>query len=349
MNLLLASMWMPNLETLRLILPELLLVATLAVLMLAPIAVGRSARLIGWLALLGCAVAAVAAIMTFDLAGSGVPLFGVTATTAETAVPPGAGTAVPPGGAEMAVPPSASPGSTADTAVAHTKASHPMLVADRLGMFFRLFLMVFLVGIIGMWFWFDAGRERFAPEFFTLLIASAIGMALMASTVNLLLMVICIELASMPSYALAGFNRTRRQSAEASVKYVIFGAVTSGFMIYGVSLLYGLFGTFHIPTLVQQIADGGNAIYPAPLLAVALLAVFAGIAFKISAVPFHFWCPDVFEGAPLPVTTWLSVASKAAGLVLVLRLVGMFTAPTSVHYADQVLRSSPMASASSPS
>jgi NADH-quinone oxidoreductase subunit N len=314
MNLLLASIWMPDLETMRLILPELLLVATLVVLMIAPLAVGRDSRLTGLIALVGCVAAAVAAIMSFGAVhDGGAVLFGVehTGTTAETAVAEGitAGTAVPQG----------------------------MLVADRLGMFFRVFLMIFLVGIIGMWFWFDAVRERYANEFFTLLIASALGMALMATVINLLLMVIAIELASLPSYALAGFDRRRKLAAEASVKYVIFGAVTSGFMIYGVSLLYGMFGTLDIPTLVQRLAAANPGVYSTPLLAVALLAVFAGIAFKISAVPFHFWCPDVFEGAPLPVTTWLSVASKAGALVLVLRVVGLFTVPDTPAYVDRFL------------
>ncbi len=287
MTPLLASLWMPDAATMRLILPELMLVATLVVLLVAPLLVGRSARLTGLLALIGAAVAAISALATFKLTPEAIALFTV---------------------------------DTPDTA---------MLVADKLGLYFRVFLMVFLLGVTAMWFWFDAQRTRHAPEFFTLLVASALGMALMVSTVNLLLMVIAIELASMPSYALAGFDRHRKLSAEASLKYVIFGAVTSGLMIYGVSLLYGLYGTLHIPSLVTAVAQAGAGAALSPLLVVALLAVFAGIAFKISAVPFHFWCPDVFEGAPLPVTTWLSVASKAAGLVLLLRLVGAFTASQS--------------------
>lgn len=284
--MLLASMWMPDAATMRLILPELMLVATVVVLLIAPLLVGRHSRLTGGLALVGAVVAALAAVSSFKLVGDGsTALFAVGGDAA--------------GGSAM-------------------------LVADKLGMFFRVLLMVFLVGIVLMWFWFDAQRERHAPEFFTLLVASALGMALMASTVNLLLMVIAIELASMPSYALAGFDRFRKKASEASLKYAIFGAVTSGFMIYGVSLLYGLFGTLHIPTLIGRIAAASAGTQSSAVLAVALLAVFAGIAFKISAVPFHFWCPDVFEGASLPVATWLSVASKAAGLVLVLRLIAMF-------------------------
>ena len=337
-------MWMPDGVTMRLILPELMLVATVVALLVAPLLIGRNTRITGLLALGGAVVAAVAAIMTFGMVdGGGAELFAVepAAVAAEMAVPPlgelTAETAVPPGGAGAQTLAGKPPVARAETLTAEAAVPHAMLVADKLGMFFRLFLMIFLVGIIGMWFWFDSARERYAPEFFTLLVASALGMALMTTTANLLLMVIAIELASMPSYALAGFDRFRRKASEASVKYVIFGAVTSGFMIYGVSLLYGLFGTFHIPTLVDRIATADGGVFSAPILAVSLLAVFAGIAFKISAVPFHFWCPDVFEGASLPVATWLSVASKAAGLVLVLRLVGFFATPTSPAYVDGVL------------
>jgi NADH-quinone oxidoreductase subunit N len=298
MNNLLAIIWMPDSETMGFVLPELLLVATLAVLLIAPLLIGRNTRIIGLIALAGCIVAAIAAGYTFGAVADGPrELFGVHSI--------GLGVAGP-----------------------------GMLAADRLGMFFRMFLMVFLVGIIGMWFMLDAARERHAPEFFTLLVASALGMALMASTVNLVLMLIAIELASMPSFALAGFDRHRRIASEAAVKYVIFGAATSGFMVYGVSLLYGMFGTLHIPTLVERIAA---ADVSGPLLAIALLAVFAGIGFKISAVPFHFWCPDVFEGASLPVATWLSVASKAAGLMLLLRLVYLFAGPTDAAYTQDVL------------
>lgn len=289
MNNLLAQMWMPDGETMGFVLPELLLVATLVVLLIAPLLIGRNTRITGLIALAGCVVAAIAAGYTLGSVADGPrELFGV-------------------------------------QSVGMSAAGPGMLAADRLGMFFRMFLMVFLVAIIGMWFMLDAARERHAPEFFTLLVASALGMALMASTVNLVLMLIAIELASMPSFALAGFDRHRRIASEAAVKYVVFGAATSGFMVYGVSILFGMFGTLHIPTLVERIAA---ADVSGPLLAVALLAVFAGIGFKISAVPFHFWCPDVFEGASLPIATWLSVASKAAGLMLLLRLIYLFAGPT---------------------
>jgi NADH-quinone oxidoreductase subunit N len=146
-------------------------------------------------------------------------------------------------------------------------------------------------------------------------------MSLMVSTLNLLVMIIAIETASLPSYAIVASDKRSRLGAEASLKYVLFGAATAAIMTYGASLLYGLFGTLDIPTIAASIAAGGAST----LALVAMFAVLAGIAFKISAAPFHFWCPDVFQGAPIEVTTWLSVASKAAGLGLLLRIVSVFS------------------------
>jgi NADH-quinone oxidoreductase subunit N len=126
---------------------------------------------------------------------------------------------------------------------------------------------------------------------------------------------------------LAGFRKTHRIGAEASLKYVLFGAVTSAVMVYGLSLLYGLYGTLQLYP-----AAGGEGVAqvmaarpgsPA-LLVIGLLGLIVGLGFKISAVPFHFWCPDVFEGASIDVTTFLSVASKGAGLVLLMRVVMAF-------------------------
>ncbi|MBI5864054.1 MAG: hypothetical protein HZB38_06035, partial [Planctomycetes bacterium] len=208
--------------------------------------------------------------------------------------------------------------------VVHT-AGPGMIMVDRLSSFFRLLLMVFLAGIIGMWAMFDRGRERRGAEFLVLLLSSAVGMCLLAGSSNLLLMIVAIETASMPSYALAAFDRSRR-AAEAAMKYALFGAVTTGLAFFGASLLFGAYGTLHVPTLAARIFEtlsaGGGVT---PLLCVALLTLFATIGFKISAVPVHFWCPDVFEGAPLPIATWLSVASKAAAVILLLRLTAMLT------------------------
>jgi NADH-quinone oxidoreductase subunit N len=166
-------------------------------------------------------------------------------------------------------------------------------------------------------------HEGDGPEYFTLLLAATLGMALMGSASNLLMLFMAVEMASLPSYVLAGFRKTHRIGAEASLKYVLFGAATSAVMAYGLSLLYGLYGTLQLyttqagPGLAELMVVQGAT---SPLLVVAVFGLIVGVGFKISAVPFHFWCPDVFEGASIDVTTFLSVASKGAGLVLLLRV-----------------------------
>lgn len=205
-----------------------------------------------------------------------------------------------------------------------TQLSAGILVADNLSVGFQIILLVFLLGVMWLW-WIGSSRtERNAPEFFILLLGSALGMMLMVSTQHLLMIVVAIEAASLPSYAIVGFDKRNRLGAEASLKYMVFGAVCMAIMLYGASLLYGLVGSLSVSDVaaytVQQLATGENRL----LLGIALFCFFAGIAFKISAVPFHFWCPDAFEGAKIEVTTWLSVASKAAGLVLLGRLVLVF-------------------------
>ena len=194
-----------------------------------------------------------------------------------------------------------------------------LLVADHFAAMWKLMLLLFVMGIVLMWFTTTghAMHEGDGPEFFALLIGATLGMSLMASTSNLLMLFMAVELASLPSYVLAGFRKTHRIGAEASLKYVLFGAATSAVMVYGLSMLYGLYGTLKVEELAQHmtLAPGGSA-----LLAVAIFGLIVGIGFKISAVPFHFWCPDVFEGAGIDVSAFLSVASKGAALALLLRV-----------------------------
>ncbi|MBN1345206.1 MAG: NADH-quinone oxidoreductase subunit N [Phycisphaerae bacterium] len=196
----------------------------------------------------------------------------------------------------------------------------PMLVVDHLSLAFKMLLSLFLAGVVLLWLLGGKFRDEDSPEFFVLLLGSALGMSLMVSTVNLLMLVIAMELASLPSYVLAGFFKRNRIGAEASMKYAVFGAIASAAMIYGCSLLYGIYGTLDIPTLALQIGQPGAGA-GGGLLSLALVGLGVGLLFKISAFPLHFWCPDVFEGAPIEVTTWLSVASKGAGLVALLRVV----------------------------
>jgi NADH-quinone oxidoreductase subunit N len=140
----------------------------------------------------------------------------------------------------------------------------------------------------------------------------------MASAADMIILFLAVETASIPLYILAGFFKNETRSIEAGIKYMLFGAMSSAIMLYGFSLLYGFSGTTQIYHLAEQFHDKG--VTTAPLLA-GFVLVLAGFGFKISAVPFHFWAPDVYEGSPTPVAGFLSTASKAAGFAVVMRFV----------------------------
>jgi len=209
-----------------------------------------------------------------------------------------------------------------------------MLLSDGVSFFWKVILLLFVMGVVLMWFTTTSAtmHEGDGPEFFTLLLGATIGMCLMASTGNLLMIFMAVEMASLPSYVLAGFRKTDRLGSEASLKYVLFGAATSSIMLYGMSLLYGMYGSLMIEDLALRVWSGGSI-----LIFVALLALLVGIGFKISAVPLHFWCPDVFEGAGVDVAAFLSVASKGAGLVLLLRVLMSIAGGSNYMRSDLLL------------
>ncbi len=194
------------------------------------------------------------------------------------------------------------------------------------------------------------------PDIYTLVLGATLGMCLMASANHLLMVFLAIEMASVPSYALAGMLKGRRQGSEAALKYSIYGAGAAGVMLYGISLVAGLLNTAHLPTMTAQLAARLPVMAPGELtvLAVAGLLIMVGLAFKLSAVPFHFWCPDVFEGATAEVNAFLSVASKAAALALLVRVAIGFGAlpPAGVQPGHRTLaaaaaaRGEPIAAAS---
>ncbi len=200
-----------------------------------------------------------------------------------------------------------------------------LLVYDRLALFTRLFLLAFTALIIWLTLLTGIPDREDSADFYCLLLGSVVGMSLMASANHLLMMYIGIEMASLPSYALAGFLKGRRQSSEAALKYVVYGGGAAGTMLYGISLLAGKFGTAYLPDLaaayVSTIHPVGGGIVLDPVLVLGTLFVLIGIAFKLAAVPFHFWCPDVFEGASAEVAAFLSVASKGAALAMLGRVV----------------------------
>lgn len=198
-----------------------------------------------------------------------------------------------------------------------------MLVSDHFAQFVRTVILaaslvtVLLTQLSGIPDRDDSG------DFYVLLLGGTLGMMLMASANHLLMVFIAVEMASLPSYALAGFLKGRRQGSEAALKYVVFGAGASGVMLYGISLLAGTFGT---GTLSQVAYAAGlrlvaqNGFFD-PVLLTGFTMLLVGLGFKLAAFPFHFWCPDVFEGAAAEVAGFLSVASKAAAVALTLRIV----------------------------
>lgn len=155
-------------------------------------------------------------------------------------------------------------------------------------------------------------------EYYAIVMGATLGMNFMAASADLIMLYLSIETTSIALYLLAGYLREDDKSAESGLKYFLFGAFTSTIMLYGFSLLFGFTGQTNLYAIGIQLFSG--AVDPS-LLVVALLLVFVGFAFKVSAVPFHFWSPDVYEGAPTPITAFISVASKAAGFAVLIRVI----------------------------
>ena len=164
--------------------------------------------------------------------------------------------------------------------------------------------------------WFERGTEH-GSEYPVLILFSAVGMAVMVSATNLMSLYVGLELQSLAAYVLASYRRMDDRSAEAGLKYFVLGALASGILLYGISLLYGFTGTMSFAGLSAAFAREG--VQSLGLL-FGLVFLLAGIAFKVSAVPFHMWTPDVYEGAPTPVTAFFATAPKAAAVLMAVRV-----------------------------
>lgn len=192
-----------------------------------------------------------------------------------------------------------------------------MLFHDPFSSFFEV--VVVLAAMATVWLSVGSAEVRRVAqgEYYGLLVAGTLGAVLMAAAANLLLAYLAMELLSIVSYVLTGFLRHDRRSGEAALKYLIYGGVASGVMLYGMSWLFGMCGSLDL-VVIHGVLESGD---PEPLtLFLALALVLAGLGFKIAMVPFHMWAPDVYQGAPIPVVAFLSVASKAAGFALLVRL-----------------------------
>ena len=188
-------------------------------------------------------------------------------------------------------------------------------VSDRLARFAkRLFLGSTLIGVLASLSLPGEVFRRRATEYYLLLLSSLLGMMVLASARDLILLFVAFELMSIPLYALAGFRKREPEAVEAALKFFLVGTVSSAVMAYGLSFVYGAAKTTSL-AVVARALPGGD-----PLLVLGLLTAFTGFGFKIAAFPFHMWVPDTYEAAPTPFVAWLSVAPKAAGFVALFRV-----------------------------
>ncbi|MCE1189296.1 MAG: NADH-quinone oxidoreductase subunit N [Ignavibacteria bacterium] len=195
-----------------------------------------------------------------------------------------------------------------------------MLIPDKIGIFFKVIILIATAYVVLFTEFSEELRGTFdrAGEYYALIFGMLLGMMFMISANNFILLYVSLELVSYSSYVLAGFMKTSERSSEASMKYIIYGGVASGIMLFGISLMFGMTGTFYyfdISRLLMMINI--NSV----LFLISGIMIFTGIGYKISSVPFHFWTPDVYEGAPTTITAYLSVASKAAGFAALIHLV----------------------------
>ena len=200
-----------------------------------------------------------------------------------------------------------------------------MIAYDAFAVFFKG--ITALASIIVIFMALDSREMEGRPqvEFYIFLLASLIGMFLLAASTDIVMLYLSFELVSIPSYLMAGYAKRQARSTEAAMKYVVYGATASAVMIYGFSLLFGLTGSTHIGDIGKALADGA---VPAVPLILASGMIAAGFGYKIAAVPFHMWSPDVYEGAPTPATAYFSVAPKAAGFAILVRFFyTVFAAP----------------------
>ncbi len=205
-----------------------------------------------------------------------------------------------------------------------------LLASDPLSVFFRLLCIAATIVCVFMSLGSPSLPAENRGEYHGLLLVLAMGMCLLAASNHLLMIYVGLETVSLCSYLLTGWDQRKARSYEAGLKYVLFGGVASGVMLFGMSMLYGLFGDLSLQGLQQALSSTVVLENPAGQWAalVAVVFVLAGLGYKVAAVPFHMWCPDVYEGAPTPFTALLSVGPKAAGFALMLRFFyGIFLAP----------------------
>lgn len=195
-----------------------------------------------------------------------------------------------------------------------------MITVDAFGAFFKTLVIIASALVVIFSLSSDEIKRSYhrSGEYYALIFGMILGMFFMISSSDLILIYLSLELVSLSSYVLAGFIKDSERSSEAALKYLIYGAVSSAIMLFGISILYGMTGSTNL-YVINSLLQGPQINMLA--FALAAIFIFVGIGYKISAAPFHFWTPDVYEGAPITITAFLSVASKAAGFALLIRFI----------------------------
>ncbi len=198
-----------------------------------------------------------------------------------------------------------------------------MVKVDGFSVFFH-FLVIAIAGVVILSsFEYMAVQRIRAGEYYALILFGVVGMALMSSAVELVLIFVALEISSISTYILTGFRRNEASSSESSLKYFLLGSFATAFFLYGVAMMFGATGSTNIALISQKLQAG-----PVELLVyVAMALMFVGLGFKVAAAPFHIWTPDVYEGAPAPIVGFMSTAPKAAAFAVLLRVVFTINAP----------------------
>ena len=190
-----------------------------------------------------------------------------------------------------------------------------MIINDSLAIFFKWLILLSTLSIVLISRDDESVLDEVKGEYYAMLLIITLGMFAMVSAKNLLMIYLAIEMVSIPSYIIAGISKNDRESNEASLKYVIYGSFASGIMLFGLSFLYGIAGSLDINVVASKLASFDSSL----TVNMIIIFILVGFGYKISMVPFHYWTPDVYQGAPITVTAFLSVAPKAAGFAILIR------------------------------